>query len=249
MPQSQATITDKLLYANHLRFWLALCRGRHGNRLRFLLKDAGLNGSARWNNVFKHCVVEAAVARALGQMLALPTGDCDRLEAVSFLHDALKRAEKRPDDFPPGELPRLRDSFDDHIHAIDPDNVLLAATGPDFLYRFFPADAASLDNALRRLPRLVVLQYYVDTVCEGAALVPPLVRIGEAEKRSPQLNDDPERTRRLGMRYWDAERLLATAAQNLVAKWLTGQGITVAFPDDIPRHIHERIVRFMHGTL
>lgn len=104
---------------------------------------------------------------------------------------------------------------------------------------------ADIDEKLANTPKAELLQYYIDSIFDDGAIVPALDLIAKREKRRRDLNDDPVRTKRLGMKYWDAERLLAPKVQALVWSWLKENGVALPSPDALPDFIRWRIEQEM----
>lgn len=230
-------------------YWLHFCRKEHRAEMELLLHEGKLSKKPPkgWNNVMKHCVSEAAGMRALSLMLQLPEDEAERLETLAFVHDAKKHQDIMPKDFNASDQEKLNEKLSSILTRVDPDGTLLRATGPEFLYRVFESEGTTIDEKIANVPRRELLQYYIDSIFDEGRIVPVLQRIAIASERpiNKKLNEECERTRRLGMKFWDAERLLAIKTQELIFCWLQESGVDIQSPDDVPQTIHRKIEQAM----
>lgn len=224
-------VGESLPHAKRIRFWTRFMRRDHPGETAILLRMAKLQHKPtefkpdNWNNVFKHCAAVALAVRVLCRVLKMPQEQSGNLETVALLHDARKRLEVRPSDFTDTEREELDEDLASTFDRCDPMGALVAATGPAFLERVFVAGPEHIAKHLAEISRDEMLLYVADSIFQGARLVGAMERIAETEKRNGGLNDDPERTRKLGgVRYWDAERIFAPLAEHRIAALLTQQG-------------------------
>lgn len=246
-----------------LRYWLDFARGKHRREMHLLLHEAKLGGKPHkvgnhwegWNNVIKHQTGEAAAFRVLGHALRLPQEQQERQETFAFIHDAEKRAQIKPGDFAAfverdghriSEREALRTSLQPILEETDPARHLRTATNEEFFYELFERTPGnSIDEKIANTQKEELLQYYIDSIFIDGNIVPALERIAKTEERRKDLNDDPERSRRLGMKYWDAERLVAKKVEALMWQWLREQGTDLPSPENVPAFIRQKMEQDM----
>lgn len=227
MPTAVTPTDGKFLPAQQKRFFSDLAL-RHWKEMRLLLRGGKLWKKAGWRGVVEHSLIQLAVADALAEILHLRNYEREMLRRAAVVHDWKKRMEKAPEDF----------THRDHAIAarlfqeVQPDSALLLATTPAFLERALINGEATW---------LELLQFYIDDLCMGGKIVPWQERIDELEKRKPELNQDQELTRKLGGRYWDKERELAQAVEQLIACDLQARGQGLVTPGDIPEFVRNNI--------
>lgn len=234
-----------------LRFWRSFTRLRHRGDMDLLIRDAKLGGKPRkgWNNVVKHQVAQAATFRVLARALSIPSDQAERQERFAFLHDARKHLDIAPQDFSDDERRSLDAKLGAIFAEIDPSGALRTATSEEFFYEIFErAPGESLDEKLSNVPQEEILQYYLDGVFLESDIVSPMLRIAKTEARRQDLNDDPERTKRLGMKYWDAERAIAEKVQQMIWEWLSERGARVRLPQDVPEFLQSGLAAEMRST-
>jgi len=225
--------------------------------MELLLHEAKLGKKPRragerwegWNNVIKHQAGEAVAMRVLCRALQVPPDQAQRQETLAFVHDARKHLEaRRYSDFTAQERSALRRKMEEILQEIDPDERLLTATNETFFYRVFErTEGATWEEKIDRTPRDELLQYYIDSLFVNGAIVPPLERIAETEQRRQDLNEDVERTRRLGMKYWDAERRMATRVQEMIWGWLRERGVGLPTPEHVPGYLRGEVEKEILG--
>lgn len=246
-----------------LRYWLDFARGKHRREMELLLHEAKLGGKPHkvgdhwggWNNVIKHQAGEAAAFHVLGKALQLPSEQRERQETFAFVHDAEKHAQIKPGDFAAlvernghqiPEREALRQSLGPILEETDPDGHLRIATNEEFFYELFERTPGnSINEKIANTPKEELLQYYIDSIFIDGNIVPAPVRIAKTEARREDLNTDPERTRRLGMKYWDAERLVAIKVEALIWQWLREKGIDLVSPENVPAFIRQHMEQDM----
>ncbi len=252
-----------------MRYWLAFVRGEHRREIDFLLSVAKLGKRPRkdgehwigWNNVMKHNVGEAAAMRVICQALGIHTDEAERLETYAFIHNPLIHLQKyrqKQDThvdmsgFPPSETFTMREASVLEGYAgtlakeVDPDRSLRCATSPEFFDYIAGLPGKTFDEKLEGVPGPDFLTYYVDALFDDGNLLSAHDRIAKMEKRRPDLNEDVARTERLGMRYWDAERLASSKFEEIIWICLKDQGIHLASPAEVPGFIRAEIARAMH---
>jgi len=258
-PQDEPGIPHQV----RLRYWLDFARGKHRREMHLLLHEAKLGGKPHrvgdhwkgWNNVIKHQAGEAAAIRALGAALQLPPEQRERQETFAFVHDAEKHAQIKPGDFAAlvqrgehqvSEREDLHQRLGAILEEVDPSQQLRVATNEEFFYALFErAPGNSIDEKIAQTPLSELLQYYIDSIFIDGDIVPALERIAKTEARRQDLNDDPERCRRLGMKYWDAERLVAEKVQVLLWQRLREKGVAIPSPNLLPAFIRQRMEQDM----
>ncbi len=248
---------ENLPFALRIKFWLNFVRTGHKREMHLLLHKAKLGKKPRkvadrwegWNNVIKHQAGEAIAMRMLGEALQLPGDQIERQERFAFVHDARKHIEKAPyRDFTACDRRNLDSAFEEILDEVDPERRLSIATNEEFFYKLFErTDGMDLDAKITNTPQDELLQYYIDSIFIDGTITPPLERIAKTEARRQDLNEDTDRQRRLGMKYWDAERIVAEKVETLVWELLGEKGIHLASPRDVPNFIctkiHEAIKR------
>lgn len=226
-------------------FWLSFARGKHHREMELLLHEAKLGKKPRkgWNNVIKHQAGEAAAIMVLGKELKLPPEQIERQETFAFVHDAEKHDQVRPADFTEVERGALYKKLNPIFEELDPDGGLRVATNEAFFYQLFRrTPGESIDEKIANTSQADLLQYYIDSIFLDGKIVPALQRIKDTEEgRGKHLNEDPKRTRRLGMKYWDAERIVAGKVQERIWQWLKEAGTELSSPDAIPGFINQKI--------
>lgn len=258
-PERQPEIPHQV----RLRYWLDFARGKHRREMHLLLHEAKLGGKPHkvgdhwkgWNNVIKHQAGEAAAFHVLGTALQLPSEQRERQETFAFIHDAEKHAQIKPGDFSAlvergghriSEREALRESLEPILAETDLKRQLRIATTEEFFYELFERTPGnSIDEKIANTPKEELLQYYVDSIFVDGNIVPALERIAATEIRREDLNVDPERTRRLGMKYWDVERLVAKKVEALIWQWLREKGVDLASSQDVPAFIRQRMKQDM----
>lgn len=200
-----------------------------------------------WNNVMKHNIVQAAAMRAVCERLWLEKEEKENLVRHTFIHnaathlDVLRAKEAKglnttgfptSETFTAEEEKHLKDSFTPILEKVDPTGELRTALTPEFFYNVFteadtePLTSDQLEKKLMRLPFSQLLQYYMDTIFEDAQIVPALTRIANTEMRRGNLNDEADRTKKLGGRkYWDAEREAAPVIEKIIFERLWHDGV------------------------
>ncbi|MBI3619275.1 hypothetical protein HY213_04570 [Candidatus Peregrinibacteria bacterium] len=238
-----------------MRYWLDFARGKHRREMDLLLREAKLAGKPHnvdgrwegWNNVIKHQAGEAAAMRMLGGALQLPEEQIEQQETFAFVHDARKHLEKaRYRDFIPDERHILKKKLRKIHKEVDPNHRLRTATNEEFFFQVFErTPGKNLDEKIANTPKSELLQYYIDSIFDDGTITPALDLIAKREKRRRDLNDDPRRTKRLGMKYWSAERLLAPKVQTRIWQWLKEKGIDLPSSNALPGFIREKIEQDM----
>ncbi|MCF7844864.1 MAG: hypothetical protein K9M03_03495 [Kiritimatiellales bacterium] len=233
----------------------------------FIRKTAKLNlkpretdeGYVGWNNVMKHNVCEAAAMRALCEDLKLPKDEAEKLEKYALIHNPTIHRDKYqakvesgadtselPDSetFTDSESQLLDESFYDLVTNVDPDGSLRLATSPEFFDKIAGEDGVSPEQ-VERMPFNQMLMYYIDALFIDGKLVPAHERIQWTEDRRQDLNQDEVRTERLGMKYWDAERLGSTKIQAMIFERLKANDIGIESAEDVPAYIKGRVAEEM----
>ncbi|MFA6523261.1 MAG: hypothetical protein WCS85_02745 [Candidatus Peribacteraceae bacterium] len=233
-----------------LRYWLDFVRNAHREEMTLLLRKAKLGKRPRrvgerwegWNNVVKHQAGQAVAMHVVGQALELPVAQRERMEKFALIHDAEKHMQRKPDDFTAEEQGGLTTTLESMHQETDPTGALRVATNEEFFYRIFERTTGEgIDQKLMNIPQEELLQYYIDGIFLDGEIVPPLERIARTEARRGDLNDDPVRCQRLGMKYWDAERLVAERVEAMICGWLKEKGIVLTAPDQLPAFIRRRM--------
>lgn len=199
-----------------------------------------------WNNVIKHQAGEAAAMRVLGRALQLPAEQITAQEIVAFVHNATKHIQVVPAHFTPEEREELNKELGGILSKVDPQGNLVITTNEDFFDKLMTqTPGATIDDKLRNTPQPELLQYYIDCIFLGGSIVSARSRIDETEKaqmrRGKNMSDDPVRTERLGMKYWEAERLVSEKVQELIYKWLKEQGVDIGSPEKLPGFLQQKI--------
>ena len=230
-------------------YWGELLNDKHKTEMRILLREAKLGKKPKkidgqwegWNNVIKHQAGEAA-AFILGKFLKQPQEQVERQETFALVHDAEKHAQVKPGDFTVEEKTALDQKLQPIFQRVDPDGSLRIATNEAFFYKLFEqTEGKDIDEKIARTSQAELLQYYIDSIFVDGQIVPALERITKTEARRQDLNDDPVRTGRLGMKYWDAERIVAVKVQERIWEWLKEAGTLLPSPDAIPAFIDQKI--------
>lgn len=193
-----------------------------------LLYNSKLTKREGWKNVREHDVIQLFGARVLGNLLGLSDDQQKSLESVALVHDAGKRFNKFPEDFSSDEKEKFKSSYE----KVNPDEKLMTATGPDFLEKVLYTEVSMLE----------FLQFYLDDITRGSEIVSFDERINEVSARRHDLNNDQELTKRLGgRRYWELEREIGHAVEEVIYKRLLEKGIALKSPKDIPDLINCKI--------
>lgn len=149
-----------------------------------------------WNNVARHCLIQAAAVEELGELLGFPADVIDQMARVAIMHDARKRidkwecAGKKTNEFTKEEVRE----FDVLFAEVNPAPDLVSALSSWFLPKVL----------LGKVSFFQLVQFLVDDMAKGEEIVPFDERIDEVSARNP--NPDPEVEKLLGRPYWDVER-------------------------------------------
>ena len=121
-----------------------------------------------WDNVRRHCLVQAAAIGVLGDALGFPGNLVECMVKVAVLHDSRKRIDimydrrlrrgEEPLDFQEGEVKY----FDEVFRSANPDPDLANALNPWFLPKVLAGKAS--------FPQLV--QFLADDMAKGEEIVP-----------------------------------------------------------------------------
>jgi len=241
---------DDIPFVVRLRFWLDFARGKHRREMHFLRHTAKLGKKPRkvddrwhgWNNVIKHQVAQAIAIRVLAQALNVIPEMIERHETIAFVHDARKRLDQAPYDFSDSELNEFEMQLREITEEVDPDGSLRMSTGEEFFLKVLTrTQGESIDEKIENTSRCELLQYYIDSVFLDGTIVSPQERIDRTEERKPHLNEDPEWTQTLGMKYWNAERIVVCRVQRVIWKWLMDQNVKISSPNSLPDFIRIRM--------
>lgn len=182
-----------------------------------------------WSNVADHCLLQFAAAEVLCEWLELPEVDTESLCSVAACHDWDKRLTRNPDDFSHEEKARAQWLF---AEAVNPDIMLLRATGPSFLL-----------NAQHGIFSFTeAVQFYLDDICSGSKIVRLKERIDEVSSRRLELNEDPHLSQQLIAPYWEVEKKVASQIEGMIFDRLVHLDTApVQKSDDIPLALGQAI--------
>jgi hypothetical protein len=198
---------------------------KYPSEVRLLLQGGKLTGD--WANVARHCLIQAAAAEVMADLLGIDEQAKRRLVSTAAAHDWKKRLERQPEDFSLEE----RDRATSFLEIANLDAALMAATTPPFLLQ---ADAG-------RATFLQLLQFYIDDIAQNDEIVPIDTRIDEAERRNP--NPDPTISEQLGRPYWEVERQLGHQVERMLFEILRARRVDVQRASDIPALVMAEIRR------
>lgn len=206
----------------------------HIPEMRLLIRGGGLKKTEGWRNVVEHSISQLAASEVLSELLDLSENDMEKLIKVALTHDWKKRIEIKPGEFDENDL-ELAKAF---LARVNPDQTLLAATGPSFIKKALVRGDSTL---------LERLQFYIDDITKGSEIVSFSERIDEVEARRQDLNEDEELTKKLKGKYWNRERELGHTVEREIFGRLKEKGVEIETPEEIPtlinREIRKRILR------
>ncbi|NOS67280.1 MAG: hypothetical protein HOO67_02850 [Candidatus Peribacteraceae bacterium] len=268
-----ADLNQHLPFEVRYSYLLNFMRADQSRAVQFLLHTAKLGKVPRkigtrpdgkgifegWNNVLKHQVAEALTMRKLCQALGKDDEEVERMETLSLVHNATMHVFKDlTTHFTGQERGKLRRKLEMIIDPLDPDKTLriekdplsdaspFRPTGPDFLYSVFDkTKGATPQEQVAAVPLDDLLLYYIDALFIHGKLVLARKRIEATEENRQDLNDDNERTEKLGMKYWDAERVLADECESIICGLLRQRGIHIQNPQDLPRYLKALVEKDM----
>ena len=190
--------------------------------MRLLFKGGKLWKKEKWRNVVEHCLVEAAVADGLSEILDLDEHDREELIKASFCHDWDKRMEKRPTDFIEDEKEKALDL----LKKVNPDTNLLGATKPEFIEKFLKGETTFLER----------LQLYIDNITSGSNIMPFRERLAQAVFRNP------ENVKKFGATdYWEKNSEITAKIEEEIFMILKSKNINVNLPEEIPNFIRQKL--------
>jgi hypothetical protein len=201
----------------------------------------------------KHNVAQSAAMNAIAAAMNLPAEQIGRLERYAFLHnpticrDVYRKKQSRGVHMPDAEVfssedeAALDEQYTALMQEVDQDGRLRVATSPEFFDAIAAQTGDSIEDKADTMSFDELLVYYVDALFDDGDLIAAHDRIGKMEQRRPDLNQDAERTARLGMQYWDAERAVSTRVQQKVWEKLKDNGIELASPADVPEFIRKQV--------
>jgi hypothetical protein len=186
-----------------------------------------------WDNVARHCYIEAMAAEALSELLGLDEGVGRRLASVAVAHDWRKRMEIQGGFFSPEDVKRA----DDLEKQANLDTALMFATTPRFLLRALKGEAMFLE----------LVQFYIDDIVMHDQIVPMEVRCADAEKRNP--NPDPSLAKELdGRYYWDVEREVGRRIEQMLFEILRARLVEIDSPRRIPDLVRAKVGKRIAGA-
>lgn len=202
---------------------------RYLPEMRLVLRGGKLWKKEGWRNVVQHCLIQAAAAEVISEILGLPNSQKNKLARVAACHDWKKRIEKRPQDFTEEEKGKIDNLLSDRI-----DEKLFNALNPEFNIRFLKEGVSFLEK----------IQWYLDNITRHGEIVSLKERIDEVEARRQDLNEDPELTKKLGGRkYWEVSREIGRQIEKELFDIITKRGVIIKSPEEIPNLINKELLK------
>ncbi|HJY98743.1 MAG TPA: hypothetical protein VJ227_03445 [Patescibacteria group bacterium] len=200
----------------------------HWDEFRLLFSGGKLSKRDGWRNVVRHQVTVFFGVRILGEMMDLSVEDQAKLGKAALVHDWEKRLHLHPEEFRSDEIDRAHKLFE----QVQPDKKLMFATSPDFLERVLYSEVSMLE----------LLQFYLDACTLETDIVSLERRADDTSVRRADLDGDTVLTQRLGgKKYWDLEREVGRAVENIIFDHLVKKGIPINDPRDIPGLIRSKM--------
>jgi hypothetical protein len=190
---------------------------------RLLFKGGHLTRKEGHRNIVEHQVIQLLGAEVLGRLLGLSEEEKRKIKSTALIHDW----DKIIDEFPNGYI-------DSHnlLKKVNPDQKLMSATKSEFLGKVLYGAPSFLE----------FLQFYLDDITMHNQIVRFDERIDEVLARKQDVNNDEELTARLGGRkYWDVEREIGHAVENMIFDRLVERGVAISSPEEIPDLIRSKI--------
>jgi len=200
----------------------------HLPEMRLLLRGGKLTKREGWRNVAKHCMAAFVATSILTEALGLSEEDRRTILTAQFVHDWRKRMDIKPGEFTEEE----KSHAEKFLGAVDPDPVIMAATGPNIIERSLVTHEASFLERLRA---------YVDDLCKEGEIVRLKERHEDVRARRQDLQDDEVLEERLGGKFWDRNWEMETATQQEVFERLREQGVDINSPEEIPDFIKRKL--------
>jgi hypothetical protein len=198
---------------------------KYPNEVRLLIEGGKLTGE--WANVTRHCLIQAAAAEVMADLLGIDEQAKRKLASVAVAHDWKKRLERQPRDFSPDDRARANSLS----KSASLDAVLTSALTPSFLPKALAGEATFLQ----------LVQFYIDDITLNDEIVPLDTRVTEVEGRNP--DPDPAVTKVLGRPYWQVERELGHQVERMLFEILRARHVDVALACDIPALVMSEIRR------
>ncbi len=213
----------------------------HWDEMRLLFRGGKLWKKDKWRNADEHQITQLFGAKILGELMGLSEDERIKFEKVALVHDWRKRLDKweknkesNPNEFTQEDIERAEVI----LRRVNPDEKLMAATGPDFLEKVLYGEVSVVE----------LLQFYLDDITKGNEIVRFDERIDEVSKRKGNLNDSVELTERLGGRkYWNVEREVGHEVEKMIFNRLIERGIEIDSPEEIPALIRSRMGERQNG--
>lgn len=206
---------------------------KHMSEMKLLLAGGRLNKHDKWENVYRHCLVQIAVMDITCDLLGIEGDDKDTLLTVAAVHDWKKRIDITQVDtnMDPEWMQRILKYY----HAVSPDISLMSATGPNFI-------EVGLNGMSTKLQEVA---FYVDDIVNEDMVVPVLDRLylNKMKKGVKALDADHALTSRLGgLKYSDAEIKLATSIEQKFAAIIEKRsGLKLGNGESLPTVILEEM--------
>ena len=177
-----------------------------------------------WENAANHCIIQPVAIECLMDAMGFGPVITVELAKVATCHDWNKRLQKKPGDFTATEVLCAQGAF--KLAQVNPG--LMTATTPLFLIHFRRGFATFAE----------MIQFFVDDITKGDQIVSFDERIDEVSARNPHPDDEIER--QLGRSYWDVEREIGHAIQNMTLSILRDRGFDEPIHVLLNRLIDER---------
>jgi len=194
-----------------------------------------------WDNVIRHCLVEAAETEVFSYLFNLPDNERTKLFKVALCHDWRQRLNKQENslnNLPPDESASLKKEIDDadkYLNSVSPDPNLMATLDPGFSRQILDGKATLLQKLL----------FYIDNITDEDDIATFNQRIGHAEQRNSKLNEDIALTEKVGGRFWDVEREATQRVEEELFNILKNKRISIDKPEDIPLYIKREVYKLV----